>query len=52
MSTTLSGSVTSVRGENTGSISVTVTGGLTGSVYPIIALTGSIDPNYPYTGSL
>jgi hypothetical protein len=48
MSTTLSGSVTSTIGEITGTISITVTGGITGSSYPIVASTGSIDPNYPY----
>jgi len=47
MATVLSGSAG--VGENT--ISITATGGTIGS-YPITTLTGSIDPNYPYTGSI
>jgi len=48
MSTTLSGSTGT--GENT--ISITSTGGTIGSYPNIIPLTGSVDPNYPYTGSI
>lgn len=48
MSTTLSGSVG--IGENT--ISITVTGGTIVLPTSLSLPTGSIDPNYPYTGSI
>ena len=48
MATVLSGSAG--VGQNT--ISITATGGTIGSYLNVIPLTGSVDPNYPYTGSI
>ena len=48
MSTTVSGSISSTIGESTSTISVTVTGGTTGSISPMSLPTGSVDPSYPY----